>query len=88
LANGNGRRRVEFSSFFLKGVESVETEELVHDIDGGGVELVAESLALESIVEVLDNKILGVRGAETPEVDEKGVPGILFGVAVLESFKR
>jgi len=87
LADCDSGGGIEFRGFFLERVESVETEELLEDIDGHGVELVTETLALESVVEVLHNEILGVGCAETPEVDEEGVPGVLLGVSVLESFE-
>lgn len=44
-------------------------------------------IGLECFVEVLDDEVLRVRGAETPEVYKKAVPGILFLVAVFEGFE-
>lgn len=39
------------------------------------------------MVEVADDEVLGVGGAETPEVDEEAVPGLAVGVAVFEGFE-
>jgi hypothetical protein len=68
-------------------MEGIEAEEFVQDIDGDGVELIAESLALESIVEILDDEVLGVSGGEAPKVNEERVPGVLLCVSVLESLE-
>ena len=68
-------------------MESIEAEEFVEDVNGGGVELITKRLALESVVEVLNNEVLRVGGTETPEVDEERVPGVLLYVSVFESFE-
>lgn len=60
MTHGDGRRGVEFGGFFFEGVEGVEAEELVQDVDCGGVELVAEAFGLQGFVEVLYYEVLGV----------------------------
>lgn len=70
LANRHRSRGVELRGLLLERVESIETEEFVEDVDGGGVEFVLEAFALKSFIEILDDKILRVSGRETPEVNE------------------
>ena len=59
LAHSDGRRGVKLAGLLLERVQSVEAEELVHQALGGGVEVVAVE-ALEGLVKVLDNHVLGV----------------------------
>ncbi|TKW50409.1 hypothetical protein CTA1_8296 [Colletotrichum tanaceti] len=87
LADGDGGGAVELAGLLLEGVEGVEAEEPVQQGDGGGVEAGGGGRVVEGLVEVLDDHVLGVGGAEAPEVNEQAVPRLLVLVAVAEGLE-
>lgn len=87
LAYCHGGGGEEFAGFALEGVQCVETEEFVQEGDGVGVEGGSSRFGGERFVEVLDDEILRVCGAEAPEIDEEAVPGVFVFVTVPQGFE-
>lgn len=87
LANGHSTRGEELSGFALQGVQGEESEELVHEALGLGVQGGGELGRRDGLVEVLDDEVLRVGSGQAPEVDQQTVPGALLGVTVLEGLE-
>ena len=85
LANSDRGASVEFTGLAFERVQSVQAEELVHQSACLGVQLLGR--AIECLIEVLNHHILRVGTAETIEVYEQVVPGLLLIITVLESLE-
>lgn len=77
----------ELGRFLLEGMQGVQTEQLAHEGQSVRVQLVSDGGGAEGVVEVFDDEVLRLGGAETPEVDEEAVPGLVVFVAVFERFE-
>jgi hypothetical protein len=74
LADGHGAGGEELGGFTFQSVEREESEELVHQTLGLGVQGCGELGRGDGFVEVLDNEVLGVGGRQAPEVNQEAVP--------------
>ena len=69
-------------------MESVQSEELMHEGSSLFPELGGDLLGSQGFVEILDNEILRMRSAEAPEIDQQAIPRSFIFVAMLECLER